>query len=146
MINTILICTTIIALVAHLIGANNRVRTGDLRLGKATLYQLSYVRIELNTVCQSCGGHGIRTRNRFTGDRFRGGLLTNSPIHQRASSTYPKFKLKSLTALLSGRNIREQTLRLLKCPTLNDLVSVTQAGLLVLHHTPCNCVLLLSGE
>jgi hypothetical protein len=44
---------------SELSGADDRARTGDLDLGKVALYQLSYVRVTLNS---SPGANRIRHR------------------------------------------------------------------------------------
>src|SRR5258706_4016905 len=67
-------------------GAGNRVRTGDIQLGKLTLYQLSYARVADQQYNQSSAGRQLPGRKFETRGRSFDGQRDAVPVPFRAQT------------------------------------------------------------
>jgi hypothetical protein len=67
----------------ELSGADDRARTGDLDLGKVALYQLSYVRVDINSSPRSC-----RNRSRLPRSRAESGDLSTTAASETSGAAF----------------------------------------------------------
>ena len=83
------------------IGAGNRVRTGDLNLGKVALYQLSYSRPEYTHFARV--GRGIQAPPERTKNRSSAPVCMLRPM-KRNKNSQRSCRIKNATAVPSVEN------------------------------------------